>query len=252
MIFVANKKRSLDRIQKEYPGARIFDITSSAPTIQGQKLSPFYPHGNIPIPGDSKGMTATCVEAIWQGLKVFENTGIDCSMFKNDTMKNIKRTVRKYGKPIGHQYGVFSSTILNYSDAKRLIYAVAYKYVLDNIPSVHSLVTQLAERSKSEDIVLLEPYSTEELKALKRLTQRNKTQKRKIETQEDKLSLIAEMTKLLMTTERSAKEISVLLSIEGGAKTINKYINKVPGLKTRVEKRTKYYTLMEIEQQTLF
>lgn len=288
MIFVANKKRSLDRIQKEYPGARIFDITSSAPTIQGQKLSPFYPHGNIPIPGDSKGMTATCVEAIWQGLKVFENTGIDCSMFKNDTMKNIKRTVHKYGKPIGHQYGVFSSTILNYSDAKRLIYAVAYKYVLDNIPSVHSLVTQLAERSKSEDIVLLDynlnpdnrnaskplshaefvkmyiegrypekeedfkPYSAEELKALKRLTQRNKAQKKKIETQEDASLLIAEMTKLLKTSERSAKEISALLSIEGGVKTINKYINNIPDLKIRIEKRTKYYTLMEIEQQILF
>lgn len=288
MIFVANKKRRLDKIQKDYPGAQIFDITSSAPTIQGQKLSPFYPHGNIPIPGDSKGMTATCVEAIWQGLKVFENTGIDCAMFKNDTMKNIKRTVRKYGKPLGHQYGVFSSTILNYSDAKRLIYAVAYKYVLDNIPSVHSLVTQLAERSKSEDIVLLDynlnpdnrnaskplshaefvkmyiegrypekeedfkPYSAEELNALKRLTQRNKTQKKKIETQEDVSLLIAEMTELLKTSERSAKEISALLSIEGGAKTINKYINNIPDLRTRIEKRTKYYTLMEIEQQTLF
>lgn len=287
MIFVANKKRSLDKIQKDYPGAHIFDITSSAPTIQGQKLSPFYPHGNIPIPGDSKGMTATCVEAIWQGLKVFENTGIDCAMFKNDTMKNIKRTVRKYGKPLGHQYGVFSSTILNYSDAKRLIYAVAYKYVLDNIPSVHSLVTQLAERSKSEDIVLLDynlnpdnrdaskplshaefvkmyiegrypekeedfkPYSAEELNALKRLAQRNKARKKKIETQEDVSSLIAEMTELLKTSERSAKEISALLSIEGGAKTINKYINNLPDLKIRIEKRTKYYTLMEIEQ-TLF
>ena len=288
MIFVANKKRRLDKIQKDYPGAQIFDITSSAPTIQGQKLSPFYPHGNIPIPGDSKGMTATCVEAIWQGLKVFESTGIDCTIFKNDTMKNIKRTVRKYGKPLGHQYGVFSSTILNYSDAKRLIYAVAYKYVLDNIPSVHSLVTQLAERSKSEDIVLLDynlnpdnrdaskplshaefvkmyiedrypekeedfkPYSAEELNALKRLTQRNKAQKKKIETQEDVSSLIAEITELLKTSERSAKEISALLSIEGGTKTINKYINNIPDLKTRIEKRTKYYTLMEIEQQTLF
>ena len=183
---------------------------------------------------------------------------------------------------------MFSSTILNYSDAKRLIYAVAYKYVLDNIPSVHSLVTQLAERSKSEDIVLLDynlnpdnrdaskplshaefvkmyiegrypekeedfkPYSAEELNALKRLTQRNKTQKKKIETQEDVSSLIAEMTELLKTSERSAKEISALLSIEGGAKTINKYINNIPDLKTRTEKRTKYYTLMEIEQQTLF
>ena len=113
MIFVANKRRKLDRIQNDYPGAKIFDITSSAPTLQGKKLSPFYPHGNIPIPGDSRNMTATCVEAIWQGLKVFEGEGIDMSMFLNDTMHNIKRTVRKFGRPLGHQYGVFSKQILN-------------------------------------------------------------------------------------------------------------------------------------------
>jgi hypothetical protein len=48
---------------------------------------------------------ATCVEAIWQGLKVFEKEGIDLAMFRNDTMKNIKRIVRRFGKPLGHQYG---------------------------------------------------------------------------------------------------------------------------------------------------
>ena len=37
-----------------------------------QKLSPFYPHGGIPVPF-SEGVTATCVEAVWQGLKVFES-----------------------------------------------------------------------------------------------------------------------------------------------------------------------------------
>ena len=147
MIFVANKRRKLDRIQNDYPGAKIFDITSSAPTLQGKKLSPFYPHGNIPIPGDSRNMTATCVEAIWQGLKVFEGEGIDMSMFLNDTMHNIKRTVRKFGRPLGHQYGVFSKQILNYADARRYIYIPSYRYVLDNVPAVHSLVEQLKERA---------------------------------------------------------------------------------------------------------
>ena len=66
----------------------------------------------IPIPGESKTVTATCVEALWQGLKVFENCGIDLMMFRNDTMKNIKRTVRKFGKPLGHQYGVFSKELI--------------------------------------------------------------------------------------------------------------------------------------------
>ena len=73
-------------------------------------------------------MTAACVEAIWQGLKVFENEGIDLAMFRNDTMKNIKRTVRRFGKPLGHQYGVFSKELLSYDDAKRLIYIPSYKY----------------------------------------------------------------------------------------------------------------------------
>jgi hypothetical protein len=36
---------------------------------------------------------------------VFEKEGIDLAMFRNDTMKNIKRTVRRFGKPLGHQYG---------------------------------------------------------------------------------------------------------------------------------------------------
>lgn len=288
MIFVANKKRQLDKIQNDYPGAKIFDITSSAPTIQGQKLSPFYPHGNIPIPGDSKGMTASCVEAIWQGLKVFENTGIDCAMFQNDTMKNIKRTVRKFGKPLGHQYGVFSNTILNYTDAKRLIYVVAYKYVLDNVPSVHSMVTKLAERSKIEDIVLLDynlnpdnkdaskplshaelvkmyiegrypekeedfrAYTSVELNALKKSVRQNKVQKKKIETQEDEIALIEKISELLKVSERSAKEINAILSVEGGAKTINRYIKEIPDLNTRTEKRIRYYTLMKIQQQELF
>lgn len=156
MIYVANKRRKAESIQKDFPGATIFDITSSAPTLQGRKLSPFYPHGNIPIPGDSKGMTATCVEAIWQGLKIFKDCGIDIHTFQNDTMHNIKRNVRKYGKPLGHQYGVFSKTVLNYAEARRYIYIPSYRYMLDNISGVHSLVEQLAERSKKEDIVLLD------------------------------------------------------------------------------------------------
>ena len=47
-----------------------------------KKLSPFYPHGGIPVPF-SESVTAMCVEAVWQGLKVFENCGIDTELFKN-------------------------------------------------------------------------------------------------------------------------------------------------------------------------
>ena len=289
MIYVVNKKRKPERIQKDYPGAKIFDITSSAPTIQGRKLSPFYPHGNIPIPGESRGMTATCVEAIWQGLKVFKGDGIDISLFRNDTMKNIKRTVRKNGKPLGHQFGVFSKTILNYADARRYIYIPTYRYVLDNVPCVHSLVEQLAERAKTEDIVLLDynlnpdnrdiskplshaelvkmyiegrypekdedfkPYTAEELMAMKITSNKKTAERKKILTKEDEDALIQNMIKILEQSERTAKMIADILLIEGGTKTINKYIKKIPGIKTRTENNKKLYTLMHTgNNPTLF
>jgi hypothetical protein len=87
---------------------------------------------------------------------VFENEGIDLAMFRNDTMKNIKRTVRKFGKPLGHQYGVFSKTLLNYEDAKRLIYIPAYRYVLENVPSVIRSLDKIRRMLETQDVVLLD------------------------------------------------------------------------------------------------
>lgn len=283
MIYVANKKRKLERIQKEFPNAIIFDITSSASTSQGRKFSPLYPHGNIPIPGDSRGRTAACVESIWQGLKVFENAGIDTETFSNDTMQNIKRTVQRFGKPLGHQYGVFSKKILNYADARRYIYIPTYRYVLDNIPSVHSLVMQLAERAKKEDIVLLDynldpnnrdlskplshaelvkmyiegrypekdedfiPYTAEELKAMKSL-RKTKTEKREIKTPEDKKNLTMQITKLLEHKEMTAKEIGEELAVKGGSRVINPLLKEIPKLKVRTEGKQSFYTLMDSDE----
>ena len=156
MIIVANKKRKMEKLQEEYPGAYILDITSSSPFEYGQLLSPFYPHKNIPIPGDSRGMTAYSVEGIWQGLKVFENAGIDMHSFRNDTMKDIKRTVRKFGRPLGHQNGVYSKELLSYLEAKRLIYAPAYKYVLENVPKVKAIIERIRKKAQESDIVLLD------------------------------------------------------------------------------------------------
>ena len=97
MIVIESHKKKTENILKKYPGAILADVTSKAKDSL-VKLSPFYPHGGIPIPF-SNGMTATCVEAIWQGLKVFKNSDVDIRLFTNDTMKNIKRSVRKNGKP---------------------------------------------------------------------------------------------------------------------------------------------------------
>lgn len=155
MIIVESKRKKPETILKQYPDAILADVTSGAKDGL-VKLSPFYPHGGIPVPF-SEGYTATCVEAIWQGLKVFERCGVDVEMFKNDTMKNIKRTVRRFGKPLGHRKGVHGTELLGYIEARKLIYIPTYKWVLEN--KVANIIDRLREASKTKTIVLLD-YDT--------------------------------------------------------------------------------------------
>lgn len=155
MIIVESKRRKAENILKEYPGAILADVTSHAKDGL-VKLSPFYPHGGIPVPF-SPGWTATCVEAIWQGLKVFEHAGVDTEMFKNDTMKNLKRTVRRFGKPLGHRRGVNGTELLGYIEARKEIYVPAYRWVLEH--KVQKIIERLREASRTKTIVLLD-YAT--------------------------------------------------------------------------------------------
>ena len=155
MIIIESKRKKRENILKKYPDAIIADVTSHAQDGL-VKLSPFYPHGGIPIPF-SDGMTATCVEAIWQGLKVFEVADVDMDIFQNDTMKNIKRTVRKFGKPLGHRKGVNGKELLSYIDARIQIYLPAYRWVLEN--KVSDIIARLREANKTKTIVLLD-YET--------------------------------------------------------------------------------------------
>lgn len=155
MIVIESKRRKRENILKKYSDAVIADVTSQA-TDGLVKLSPFYPHGGIPVPF-SEGYTAMCVEAIWQGLKVFETADVDVNMFANDTMKNIKRTVRRFGKPLGHRKGVKGTELLGYIEARKQIYLPAYKWVLEN--KVANIIERLRKASKTKTIVLLD-YTT--------------------------------------------------------------------------------------------
>lgn len=155
MIIVDSKRKKTATILKKYPDAILADVTSQADT-RLRELSPFYPHYDIPVPF-SEGYTATCVEAIWQGLKVFESCDVDIEMFKNDTMRNIKRTVRRFGKPLGHRKGVHGTELLGYIEARKQIYIPTYKWVLEN--KVAWIIEKLREASKTKTIVLLD-YDT--------------------------------------------------------------------------------------------
>ena len=155
MIIIESKRKKIENIRKKYPDAIIADVTSQAKDGL-VRLSPFYPHGGIPVPF-SEGYTAACVEGIWQGLKVFEDEDIDIQMFRNDTMKDIKRTVRKHGRVIGHRKGVNGTEILGYVEAKHLIYIPTYRWMLEN--KAISIIDRLREASKNKTIVLLD-YNT--------------------------------------------------------------------------------------------
>jgi hypothetical protein len=156
MIIIESRRKKLATILKQYPGAIPADVTSTA-TDGLAKLSPFYPHGGIPVPF-SEGFTATCVEAIWQGLKVFESCDVDIQMFKNDTMKNIKRTVRRFGKPLGHRKGVNGTELLGYIEARKQIYIPTYKWVLEN--KVAWIIDKMRNASNRGETIVLLDYDT--------------------------------------------------------------------------------------------
>ena len=156
MIIIESKRKKPATILKQYPNAILADVTSSAKDGL-VKLSPFYPHGGIPVPF-SEGYTATCVEAIWQGLKVFEGCDVDVHMFRNDTMRNIKRTVRHFGKPLGHRKGVHGTELLGYIEARKQIYIPTYKWVLEN--KVANIIERLRTASNEGKTIILLDYDT--------------------------------------------------------------------------------------------
>lgn len=131
MIVIESKRKKQETLQKEYPNAVFCDVTSKSPYLGLRQLSPFYPWGGIPV-SFSPGVEASCVEAVWQGLKVFENADVDTELFLNNTMKGLKRSSRVYGKVLGHRKGVDGEILLNYHDARRKIYIPTYKWMLEH------------------------------------------------------------------------------------------------------------------------
>lgn len=155
MILVESKRKKIEGLQKKYPNAIIADVTSKSNNAL-IKLSPFYPWGDIPVPY-TPNMVATCVEAVWQGLKVFEKADVDVETFKNDSMHRIKRTTNKFGKIIGHRRGVNGHVIFNYIDARKNIYIRSYRWMLEN--KALNLIKRMREINQTNTIILLD-YST--------------------------------------------------------------------------------------------
>lgn len=169
MIYIENKKMKEATLLKKHPNSLILDITSKGkqPWVQ---FSPFYPHSNIPIPPYKKDVEqkyfSQTVEGIWQGLKVFEGEDIDCSKFEIKNMEGIKRTTRKFGKPLGHRYGVDGNKLLDYSTARKEIYLRAYAWLLEN--KLCDIVLELKALAEKQDLVLLDYNTNEDIENYKK------------------------------------------------------------------------------------
>ncbi len=154
-LIVTSRRTSWETLQQRYADAHILDVTSAGPD-PWVCFSPFYPHGGIPVPF-SPGLVSASVEGVWQGLKVFESMDVDPSKFTITNMTGIKRSVRKYGKVLGHRAGVAGEQLLSYVEARRVIYLPSYRWVLE-----HRLQDLLAElrRLEAEKTVVLLDYET--------------------------------------------------------------------------------------------
>ena len=154
-ITVESRRRKLGNIERANPGAEIIDVTSRAPE-PWVRFSPFFPHGNIPVP-NSDGATAQSVEGVWQALKVFDQEGVDPAKLTVANMKGIKRSVRTRGKVLGHQFGLSGQTLLDYLDARLKIYLPTFRWVLENC--LENELRQLRTMLNAHPVVLLD-YET--------------------------------------------------------------------------------------------
>ncbi len=127
-LYVASRRRSAASLAAAFPGAAVVDVTSRGPQ-PWVRLSPFYPHGGIPVPF-TPGATSQSVEGVWQALKVFAHADVDESKLRITAMRGLKRGASTYGPPLGHRRGLHGTELLGYQQARREIYLPTFRHVL--------------------------------------------------------------------------------------------------------------------------
>ena len=154
-IRVQSRHTAREKIERKNPGAAIIDVTSRGPE-PWVRFSPFFPLGELPVPF-SPGRVGASVEGIWQGLKVFESADVDLEVMARTTMRRLKRTVRRYGRCLGHRRGIDGDTLLGYLDARRQIYLPTYAWVLEH--RLADEVAALEALARAQPLILLD-YET--------------------------------------------------------------------------------------------
>lgn len=140
------------RSRAGHPNALVLDVTSRGPE-PWVRFSPFYPHGGIPVPM-TPGVTSQSVEGIWQALKVFERADVDPGKLGITTMRDLKRTSRRFGRVLGHRAGLEGTELLPYREARERIYLPSYRWVLEH--RLTGLVEELRALCRAGEVVLLD------------------------------------------------------------------------------------------------
>jgi len=150
-VVIESRKMSEEDIRALYGDDVMIANISTDNTAKFRYLHPTFPHGGIPVPGatsDDDVQLAASVEGLYEGLKVFTNTGISTTSMTNTDMRNIKRyQSQSKGKFLGYKGNIHNDALLNEEEAREAIYLPAFKYVLDGPANayLHPLIEALDE-----------------------------------------------------------------------------------------------------------
>lgn len=157
-VRVMSRRATRQWKQAEKDGWLVVDVTSKSDHPKWVQFSPFFPLGNLRVPGQEGQLSVSeSVEGAWQGLKVFEREGPDARKLRVKNMKGLKRPVsEKRGRVLGHKFG---DQTISYVDARRQIYLPLYEQALQRLrPELQDLAAK-ARASHGGKLALLD-YET--------------------------------------------------------------------------------------------
>lgn len=121
----------------KYKSAIIVDLTTKCKMNIFNTLSPYYPHGGIPIP-NTPNICLNSVSEVWQKLCVNKCGNLDNTEHENLIFKK----------------GLYINEYWTYTEARRKIFIPLYCWMLEN--KAYNMVEYLREQSPLKRIVIID------------------------------------------------------------------------------------------------
>lgn len=128
------------------------------PAEEWAELSPYTPQLDEMVEvklSNGEVIRSTTVEGLWQGLKIFENVGVEWGSFQHQRVRDVrKRSSRVNGKVLGHYDGMGVDP-LSYVKARKMIYLPAYLQQLRG-RNGSRIIQRLREIARERKIALVD------------------------------------------------------------------------------------------------